>query len=236
MSIKKVIFSFAALALFLGLTVAPASAQTVDINSLLQQIAQLQTQIAALSGTPTAGLSAVCNFSRNLSEGVTGDDVKCLQNYLKSTGHFPAATNSTGFFGPTTKSSVIKWQTANGVAPASGFFGSISQVKYYAMVGTTGPTGPGPITTLPTGCQAGWLVNTMTGASCTPAPLPTGCQAGDLFCRTVVGLSCTTPTTLPAGCQAGDLASRTTGLSCAGGTTPTTPTGLTGGAGSVSEY
>src|SRR3989344_3509653 len=174
MSIKKVIFSFAALALFLGLTVAPASAQTVDINSLLQQIAQLQTQIAALSGTPTAGLSAVCNFSRNLSEGVTGDDVKCLQNYLKSTGHFPAATNSTGFFGPTTKSSVIKWQTANGVAPASGFFGSISQVKYYAMVGTTGPIGPGvgPITTGP--CTGGALFNSVTGASCTAPVLPAG--------------------------------------------------------------
>jgi len=239
MSIKKLIFGLAAFALLLGVSVIPAKALTYDeqLAQLVKAVTDATNALTLLQGgTPATGSSAVCNFNRNLSEGVTGEDVTCLQNYLKSTGHFPAAINSTRFFGPTTKSSVMKWQTANDVAPVSGFFGLISQTKYYAMVGTTGPTGPGPITTLPTGCQAGWLVNPMTGASCTPAPLPTGCQAGDLFSRTVVGLSCTTPTTLPAGCQAGDLASRTTGLSCAGGTTPTTPTGLTGGAGSVSEY
>jgi len=238
MSIKKIVFSFAALALFLGLTVAPASAQTaLTAEQIIQALISnpaLLTQVINNLGTATPSVppatGAVCNFSRNLSEGVTGEDVTCLQNYLKSTGHFPAATNSTIYFGPTTKASVVKWQTANGVAPASGFFGSISQIKYYAMVGTTGPgpIGPGPITTLPTGCQAGWLVNPLTGASCVAAPLPTGCQTGDLFSRTVVGLSCTAGATLPAGCQAGDLASRTTGLSCTGGTTPTTPTGANG--------
>src|SRR3989344_471083 len=173
MSIKKIVFSFAALALFLGLTVAPASAQTADIAALMAEITRVSNLINSLQGSAPA-TGAVCNFSRNLSEGVTGDDVTCLQNYLKSTSHFPAATNSTGFFGPTTKSSVIKWQTANGVAPASGFFGRISQEKYYTLVEATGPIGPGggPITTGP--CTGGALFNSVTGASCTAPVLPAG--------------------------------------------------------------
>ncbi|MEK7171160.1 MAG: peptidoglycan-binding protein [Patescibacteria group bacterium] len=235
MSIKKIVFSFAVLAVFLGLTVSPASAQTVDINTLLQQIAALQAQIASLSGMPTGTPAGVCNFSRDLSEGKTGDDVTCLQNYLKSTGHFPAGTNSTGFFGPTTKASVIKWQTANSIAPASGLFGTISQTKYYSLVGPTGPIGPGPITTGP--CTGGALFNSVTGASCTtPTTLPAGCTTTTGFSPTT-GLSCgSVVTVLPAGCTSTVGYSVTTGLSCAGGTTPTTPTGLTGAAGSVSDY
>ena len=227
MSIKKIVFSFAVLAVFLGLTVSPASAQTVDINTLLQQIAALQAQIASLSGAPTGAPAGVCNFSRNLSMGSTGDDVKCLQTYLKSTGDFPAGTATTLYFGPTTKASVIKWQAANSVAPASGLFGMISQTKYYSLVGPTGPIGPGPITTGP--CTGGALFNSVTGASCTaPTTLPAGCTTTTGFSPTT-GLSCgSVVTVLPAGCTSAVGYSVTTGLSCAGGTTTVTPTGANG--------
>ncbi|MBI2098029.1 MAG: peptidoglycan-binding protein, partial [Candidatus Vogelbacteria bacterium] len=137
MSIKKLIFGLAALVLLFGLS-GSASAQTADINALLQQIALIQSQIAALSGTPTG--TGACNFTQDLFMDMVGNvagnpEVVCLQDYLKSTGHFPATTNSTGYFGPTTKSAVASWQAANLVSPAAGYFGAKSRTAYNAMAG-----------------------------------------------------------------------------------------------------
>jgi len=74
-----------------GQTVADLTAQ---INALLQTIAGLQVQLAALSGggTPgTGGAFAACSFTRDLTLGSTGADVKCLQQGLNASG-FAVAT------------------------------------------------------------------------------------------------------------------------------------------------
>lgn len=113
------------------------------IEQLQAQIAALQAQLAALSGGQKAP-AAKCNFTRDLTVGARGDDVKCLQDYLTGTGHFTYAGGSTGFFGPITKSAVAAWQAANGVSPAAGYFGPISRAKYESLVASMPAPTPGP--------------------------------------------------------------------------------------------
>ncbi len=148
MSLRKKI-----IATIVGLTMALAvvplvQGQTVEelqaqIQQLLAQIQQLQAQIAILQGAPTSGTA--CTFTRDLFLGVTGEDVKCLQQYLNSAGHQLAATgagspgNETTYYGPRTKAAVAAWQAANGVSPAAGYFGPISRAKYNSLALVTPP-------------------------------------------------------------------------------------------------
>lgn len=60
-------------------------------------------------------------FNRNLTVGMSGYDVQCLQNFLKARGFFQAET--TDFFGPKTMAAVSAFQKANGISPVLGFFG-----------------------------------------------------------------------------------------------------------------
>jgi hypothetical protein len=74
-----------------------ASAQTVDINALLAQIAQLTAVVAQLQagqgGGAAAGVS--CSFTRDLTVGVTaGSDVQCLQRFLNASGFQVAASGA----------------------------------------------------------------------------------------------------------------------------------------------
>ena len=126
-----------------GQTVADLQAQ---IAALLAQINALQAQLSGLQGGSAAG----CSFTQNLTVGVRGDDVKCLQNYLIGAGQsIPAG--ATGYFGSQTQAAVASWQSANGVSPAAGYFGPISRAKYSSLVAAapTTPTTPTPGITTP---------------------------------------------------------------------------------------
>ena len=134
-----------------------ASAQTsvddlqAQITALLAQIQALQAQLS--TGTPAPTGTTACTFTRSLTIGVKGDDVKCLQQYLNGAGHQVAASGAgspgseTTFFGSLTQAATAKWQAANTVSPAVGYFGPISRAKYdeVAVVipppGDTGGTG-----------------------------------------------------------------------------------------------
>lgn len=104
-----------------------------QINALLQQISALQAQLAAQTGAPAAS----CNFTRDLTVGAKGDDVKCLQGYLK-------VSPQSGFFGPLTKAAVAKWQAANGVSPAAGYWGPRSRAKYASLIAAAPAPTPSP--------------------------------------------------------------------------------------------
>ncbi|MBI2100475.1 MAG: peptidoglycan-binding protein [Candidatus Vogelbacteria bacterium] len=237
MSIKKLIFGLAAVALLFGLS-GSVSAQTTDIAALMAEITRLSNLINSLQGgTPSA--SGACTFTGDLSMDMVGNvagnpEVVCLQNYLKSTGHFPAGTNSTGYFGPTTKSAVAAWQAANGVTPAAGYFGSISRAAYNSMA--SGVVTPPPSTT-PTLCPNG-----MTFASnCTLAPG----QIAEALCPNGMTLAsnCTlapggTPPVpiLPPGCTSTIGYSPTTGVKCDGTGAQPAPTPTTGGPGTLVAF
>lgn len=61
-------------------------------------------------------------FTRNLYSGIKGEDVKFLEEFLKSQGFFTGAPDNS--FNSTTKSSLIKYQKANNLLPATGYFDS----------------------------------------------------------------------------------------------------------------
>ncbi len=135
----KLFVAFVAAAMLLTL-VTPAKAATTE--ELQAQIAALMAQIAALSGTPSTGTgSAACTFTRALTTGAEGADVTCLQNYLIK-GGFAISAGATGYFGGQTASAVAAWQSANGVMPAAGYFGPVSQAKYSALMASN-PSTPG---------------------------------------------------------------------------------------------
>jgi hypothetical protein len=80
--------------------------------------------------TPTTNQN---NFTRSLTVGNTGPDVKSLQQYLNSKGFFVAISgpgspgNETEKFGALTRSALARFQSANGISPAIGFFGPITR-------------------------------------------------------------------------------------------------------------
>ncbi len=124
---------------------ATALAQVDQIQALLAQIAQLQAQLLALQAGAGATVAAGgCSFTRDLTVGAKGDDVKCLQTHLTGTGHFTFSGGATGYFGSVTKTAVAAWQAANSVSPAAGYFGAKSRAKYASAGGTVAaPTTPG---------------------------------------------------------------------------------------------
>ncbi len=130
-------------AMTLGMAM-PLGAQTVA--DLQAQIAVLMAQLASLSG----GSAASVTFTQNLTVGSRGAEVVALQQMLVAQGHLvmPAGV-AYGYFGVLTKAAVARWQAANGVAPALGYWGPISRAKANAMGGgsTTGGSTTGGGTT-----------------------------------------------------------------------------------------
>ena len=96
------------------MTVAEIRARIVEITAL---IAQLQAQLNELLGVPAIEGCAITNFSRTLKQGMSGNDVKCLQIILNSASDTRVAQtgvgssgNETNYFGSLTKAAVIKFQ------------------------------------------------------------------------------------------------------------------------------
>ena len=116
---------------------SPAALQA-QIAALLVQVQALQARINA-QGSSTG---ASCTFTRNLTLGSTGADVRCLQQFLNAKGYVIAASgagspgNETTYFGSLTKAALARFQAANGVSPAAGYFGPITRAAVNAMVGS----------------------------------------------------------------------------------------------------
>ncbi|MEK7658463.1 MAG: hypothetical protein AAB352_01185, partial [Patescibacteria group bacterium] len=143
--------------------VAPVSANALTIADLQAQIQALMAQLAQLQGstTPTTGnVPAVCagvTFTRNLTTGSTGSDVKCLQAVLNQSATTQVATtgagspgNETTTFGPRTLVAVKKYQAEQGFTPANQV-GPLTRAKLNAALGGV-VTIPGqPPVIVPTG-------------------------------------------------------------------------------------
>ena len=113
------------------------NASAVTIEELQAQIATLLQQIAALSGTTTTTTAATTTcFSTDLSQGMTSNDVKLLQEKL--------GVINTGYFGPLTLAAVKTYQGANGI-PTTGYVGPLTRGSLNAKYCVTTP-----VTTTPT--------------------------------------------------------------------------------------
>jgi peptidoglycan hydrolase-like protein with peptidoglycan-binding domain len=81
---------------------------------------------------PTPAASNL-TFSGNLSIGASNSQVRLLQEYLNVHGFTVSKTgpgslgDETTYFGPATKGALIRFQKANGIIPAIGYFGPITR-------------------------------------------------------------------------------------------------------------
>lgn len=73
-------------------------------------------------------------FTRNLTVGISGNDVLALQQFLIAGGYLKTIV-PTNYFGFLTKTALGKWQISLNIFPSSGYFGSISRGKIN-IVGT----------------------------------------------------------------------------------------------------
>lgn len=116
-----------------GFAFAPA-ARAQSAADLQAQINALLAQIAALQGN--TGTTAAVSFTRDLTTGSTGAEVTALQNWLISKGYGIAA-GATGYFGAQTVAALAKYQAANGIVPAAGYFGPVTRAKVNAESSAT---------------------------------------------------------------------------------------------------
>ncbi len=92
-----------------------------------------------MTPTPTSTGASSLNLTRNLSLGMTGEDVRLLQKFLNSKGFVIATTgsgsvgNETTYFGPATRAAVIKFQIAKSISPSVGYVGSITRAVIVGM-------------------------------------------------------------------------------------------------------
>ena len=124
--------------------------QVSSILSLLSSFGADSTTIANVKasltgGTPTtttttATTTSSCSFTKDLTMKSSGADVTCLQQALIA-GGYSIPAGATGYFGNQTKTAVVAWQKAMKIAPASGYFGSISRAHWNLGGTTTGTTG-----------------------------------------------------------------------------------------------
>ena len=143
--------------------VAPAFAQTsaadlqAQITQLLALIQTLQAQLAAQAG---GAVAPSYSFTRSLTVGSVGADVKALQQWLNANGYTVAASGAgsvgkeTTYFGALTKAAVAKYQAAKGITPAVGYFGPKTRAAVAAAAPVTPVTPSGvtpPVVIVPAG-------------------------------------------------------------------------------------
>jgi hypothetical protein len=111
-------------------TAAPTSSLLAELQSLEAELAALEAQAGQSSSVTTS--TTHFTFTRNLSYGMTGSDVKELQEFLIQKDSGPAARKlkahgATKNFGTLTQNALIEFQKKAGIKPASGFFGPITR-------------------------------------------------------------------------------------------------------------
>jgi hypothetical protein len=114
------------------LTPTPVESQKVQaVNDVSEE--QLQTMIARFKEIQAQirneKSATVSSFARDLFTNIQGEDVRELQKYLNSKGYrliddgLGSPGNETDVFGALTRSALARFQEANGIFPAQGYFG-----------------------------------------------------------------------------------------------------------------
>ena len=103
--------------------------------------------IAAHGATPTPPTTPPATppatggttLSRNLYQGISGEDVRTLQKILNANGYTVATTgagssgNETTYFGAATAAAVKRFQTAKGITPVAGYVGPITRAALNSL-------------------------------------------------------------------------------------------------------
>jgi len=148
---KIIVILLSALITSLVLTI-PVSAQEqnldVIIQSLQQKIKDLEKQIAELQAQVELAkkaeirISEISKFTKTLSRGITGDEVKELQEFLKQFPDIYPEGLVTGYFGSLTENAVKKWQEQQGIESV-GIVGPKTRAKLNEVIVSGGGGGGG---------------------------------------------------------------------------------------------
>lgn len=115
-----------------------ASDSVTGFYGPLTQAAVAKYNLAVASKTTTScpttssGITST-TFTRSLTLGSTGTDVKALQIFLNSKGYTVSISGigskgqESTYFGPATQKALIRFQIANKITPAVGFFGPVTR-------------------------------------------------------------------------------------------------------------
>lgn len=148
-----------AVALLVGVAVPAANALTTsELINLLVSLGiipanQAGAALSAVGGTGTAGSCAT--YTRDLTVGSNGQDVVSLQTMLEAEGYLTIpASVSKGYFGSLTQSALASYQAANGITPATGYFGEKTRAHFSANCNVAGNVG-GNVTPGTSGLEGG---------------------------------------------------------------------------------
>src|SRR3989344_4341046 len=139
-----------------GFSAMPVPAQALtqsEANAIIAALGGSNPTVSALiqalvttgSGSTSGGTGYT--FTRSLSQGATGEDVRQLQIALNNLGHTVSASgagslgNESTYFGALTKAAVVKFQNANasevlapvGLTAGTGYFGPSSRAKMNSL-------------------------------------------------------------------------------------------------------
>jgi peptidoglycan hydrolase-like protein with peptidoglycan-binding domain len=125
--------------------------------SMKTKILFLVAFLLLVLGAASAQAEAVkCVFDRDLELGSQGEDVRCLQKFLNGAGFVIAEGgvgspgSETTIFREKTKEALKRWQAAQGVTPATGYFGTLSRAAYSIQsTGATPAPTPAPVVITP---------------------------------------------------------------------------------------
>jgi hypothetical protein len=145
---KKVATVLVGSVLVLALSFSFVTPAKADLLSELQaQVQALLAQISALGGSTSTSGSGCFAFTMTHQQGDTGGEVMQIQKFLNSHGAMVAASgagspgNESSYFGAMTKAALAKWQAANGVSPAAGYWGPVTRAKVASVCASTPTTG-----------------------------------------------------------------------------------------------
>lgn len=127
-------------------SLAQAKATTVGLTQQVNEMAPVKVNEPAVKPVQVPTIPAVKPESiaipavvmpedvvklGNMTPGMSGDNVKELQLWLKQQGYFPAGTDATGYYGDITKNALAQWQADHGVDTQgnAGFFGPATKAK-----------------------------------------------------------------------------------------------------------
>ncbi len=104
-----------------------------SIQVILDQIRSLQEELLRLQGQQISQPPMQPSLPRDLFVGLRGNDVSWLQEFLISQGVYPEA-RVTGYFGPFTRSAVIRFQQKYGIFPQIGYVGAKTRAKIQELI------------------------------------------------------------------------------------------------------